>query len=127
MPEGGEEIGGGGFAFEGFGAAAEGGTFRDDELAGAHIPEQLGLIANLNRIRGGDVAVHFAMQDHLSRGYIPFDDCLRTDQEDSTRYDFALEYPVKLKVSLKSEGALKFYLIRDNSPIPAGAAFGLGA
>ena len=118
MPEGGEEIGGGGFAFEGFGAAAEGCTFRDDELAGAHIPEQLGLIANLNRIRGGNVPMHLAVKDYLIGLNIALEDGIRTDQEGSTRDDFTLKVAVKFKIPVEGEGASQLNLIGDDGPTP---------
>jgi len=118
MPEGGEEIGGGGFAFEGVGAAAEACTFGDDKLFGPNISKKLSLITDFDRFRGGNVPLHLAVKDYLIGLNIALEDRIRADQEGPTRDDFTLKVAVKFKIPVEGEGASQLNLIGDDGPTP---------
>ena len=125
MAESGEEIGGGGVALEGLGAAAENGAFGDDELSGTDIAMELGLVADLDGIGGGDVAVHLAVQDDLGGLDIALQNRLRPDQQGAGGDDLAFKGAVELQVAIEGEGALELHLIGDDGAAARAPAFRL--
>jgi len=105
VAEGGDEVGGGGFAIKGLRETAEACTFGDDKFSGAHISEELGLITDFDRFCGGNVPMHLAVKDYLIGLNIALKDGVGADQEGSTRYDFTLKEAVKFKIPIEGEGA----------------------
>ena len=118
MAEGGDEVGGGGFAIKRLRAAAEACTFGDDKLFGPNISKKLSLITDFDRFRGGNVSMHLAVKDYLIGLNIALEDGIRADQEGSTRDDFTLKVSVKFKIPVEGEGAFQLNLIGDDGAAP---------
>ena len=121
--EGGGKLRGVGLALDRVGAAAEEGGFGDDELVGADVAEELGVIADLDGFGGGDVALDLAADDDLGGVDFGLDDGLRADGEGALGKNFAFKGAVKLKRTVEGEGALDFDLVGDEG----GAAGGFDA
>lgn len=120
MTEDGGEFGGGGLAFEGFGATAEGGSFGDEKLGGTDIAEELGLITNFHRFGSGNVAVDFAPKNHLGGVDFSFNDCLGSDGEGALGDDFAFKSAVKFERSVEGEGAFNLDLFGNEGGTGGG-------
>lgn len=118
MAEGGEEVGGGGFAIKRLRAAAEACTFGDDKLFGPNISKKLSLMTDFDRFRGRNVPMHLAVMDYLVGLDIALEDGIGTDQEGSSRDDFTLKVSVKFKIPVEGEGASQLDLSGDDGPAP---------
>ena len=111
--EGGGELGGVRLAFDRIGTAAEKGGFGDNELVGADIPEELGVVANLDGFGGGDVALNLATDDDLGCVDFGLDHGFRANGQGALGDNFAFKGAVELEGAIKGEGAFDFDLIRD--------------
>ena len=93
--EGGRELGGVRLAFDGIGTPAEESGLGDDEFVGADIPKELGGVANLDGLGGGDVALNLAADDDLGGVNLGLDDGVRADGEGALGNDFAFKGAVE--------------------------------
>jgi len=108
------EFGSRGFSFDWIGASTEDCGFSDNKFCSLHIAKEFSFVAHLDRLGGGDVPLHLALEDNFGRMNFGLDHGFGADREGALGENFTFKSAVEFEGAIERKSSLDLDLIGNH-------------